>query len=140
MSVFRASDGAFLRAFGSPGDREGQLDCPRGVAASTAGEVFVVDSGNQRVCVFRGSDGAFLRALGVPHEHGWPEDVALTAAGELLVTCGFTHPQCFVYRAADGAWLRTFPAVPAGYGSAGVAVGARGEVVVACHGRVHVFE
>ena len=107
---------------------------------STAGEVFVADRLNQRVCVFRGSDGAFLRAFGVPHEHGRPLDVALTAAGELLVTCGYSNPQCFVYRAADGAYLRAFAAVAAGGGSAGVAVGARGEVVVACNGRVQVFE
>ena len=77
----------------------------------------MVDHYNQRVCVFRGSD--FLRAFGVPREHGNPVDVAVTAAGELLVTCGVRNPQCFVYRAADGAYIRAFAAVAAGDGSRG---------------------
>ena len=100
----------------------------------------MADSHNRRVCVFRGSDGAFLRAFGMPHEH-LPEDVTLTAAGELLVTGGDAeHQRCLVYREADGAYLRAFAAVAADVGSAGVAVGARGEVVVAYNDRVRVFE
>ena len=56
----------------------------------TAGEVFVVECfKHARVCVpRRRSDDAVLRAFGVPPGHSEPADVVLTAAGELLVTCG----------------------------------------------------
>lgn len=52
------------RSFGSPGSGAGQLKSPAGVAVDQAtGDVYVVDSGNNRVDEF-GPEGQFLRAWG----------------------------------------------------------------------------
>src|SRR5271165_6293416 len=43
-----SSAGSFIAAFGSAGSGSGQLSDPRGVAVSSAGNVFVADTGNAR--------------------------------------------------------------------------------------------
>lgn len=54
----------FERSFGEPGSGVGQLEDPTGVAVNdTTGDVYVADSGNDRVDDF-GSDGIFVRAWG----------------------------------------------------------------------------
>lgn len=102
-------DGTFLRAFGKGVDRTpgsatpdvcttlcgrgtggsgpGALAAPKGVAVA-GGEVFVVDSGNQRVSVFS-TAGTFLRNVGGPAAQdgglSFPWGIA-AAGGELYIT------------------------------------------------------
>ncbi len=48
---------------GQPGTGQGQLNFPRAVTVDKAGNVYVADSGNNRIVVF-GPDGTFLRQWG----------------------------------------------------------------------------
>ncbi len=52
-----------LGVTGQAGSAEGQLNFPRAVTVDKAGNVYVADSGNNRIVVF-GPDGAFLRQWG----------------------------------------------------------------------------
>ncbi len=56
---------AVLRTLGSFGSAPGQLIDPVGVGTDAAGNVFVTDRGNQRICKF-GPDGGFLFCWGTP--------------------------------------------------------------------------
>jgi len=52
-----------LGVAGQPGSQAGQLNFPRAVAVDTSGNIYVADSGNDRVVVFA-SDGTFIRSWG----------------------------------------------------------------------------
>jgi len=55
----------FLNNWGSYGTGNGQFSTPFGVAVNpTTGNVFVADSGNNRIQVFDGSSGAFITKFG----------------------------------------------------------------------------
>lgn len=83
--VLPASAAAFgpLASFGEFGGGLGQLDAPKQMAVASDGDVYVADSGNDRISVFAG-DGAFLRTFGggLLSE---PNDVALDAEGRAYV-------------------------------------------------------
>jgi len=82
--VFPGSAGAFglLSSFGEFGSGAGQLSAPKQVALDAAGNLYVADSGNDRISVF-GGDGSFARALvGSMNE---PQDVALGASGRIFI-------------------------------------------------------
>src|SRR5207245_6856690 len=52
-----------LKTIGSPGSGNGQLDDPRGVVVDTKGNLYVVDSGNNRIQEFD-SNGKLIRTWG----------------------------------------------------------------------------
>lgn len=82
--VFPGSAAAFgqLSSFGGLGSGPGQLSAPRQAAFDAAGDLFVADSGNDRISVFAG-DGSFLRIItGAMDE---PQDVAFDATGQIFV-------------------------------------------------------
>lgn len=83
--VLPGSAAAFgpLASFGEFGGGPGQLDAPKQMAVAPDGDVYVADSGNDRISVFAG-DGTFLRTFGegVLSE---PKDVALDAEGRAYV-------------------------------------------------------
>jgi hypothetical protein len=61
--------GLFSRAFGAQGTGEGQFNTPKGLAYDSEGHLYVVDSGNNRVClavssVVVGTSGSAGSALG----------------------------------------------------------------------------
>ncbi|XP_078581784.1 uncharacterized protein LOC144865110 [Branchiostoma floridae x Branchiostoma japonicum] len=73
--------------FGGKGSGKGQFRCPRGVAVSDEGEIFVADGGNQRIQVFT-LQGTFVRQFPtiVPGEEDTkPHDVAIDGEGNLWV-------------------------------------------------------
>lgn len=57
-----AQDGAYLFAFASPGEGDGQLIAPVGITTAGDGSVLVADRGNKRVQVFD-ADGKFLKSI-----------------------------------------------------------------------------
>ena len=88
-------DGAFRRTWGSKGDLPGQFQHPRFVAMSSAGEVLVSDE--TRVQVFA-ADGTFVRCLHLPagvNGAFWPQGVAVTPSGDVLV-CDYHNHSLFV--------------------------------------------
>jgi len=82
--VFPASAAAFgqLSSFGELGGGPGQLDAPKQAAFDAAGDLFVADSGNDRISVFAG-DGNFLGTLTGSMDD--PQDVAFGAGGQVFV-------------------------------------------------------
>jgi NHL repeat-containing protein len=55
-------NGNWIRSFGEPGDKPGQLNTPHSIAVDAAGSVYVADRGNRRIQVFDG-DGNVLRQI-----------------------------------------------------------------------------
>ena len=55
-------DGNWLKSWGEPGSRAGQLDTPHSIAVDAQGNVYVADRGNHRIQVFDGN-GTFLRLI-----------------------------------------------------------------------------
>ena len=133
-------DGAFVRMWGSEGSALGLFNDPRGLAVSSAGEVFVCDHDNHRVQVF-GLDGTFRRSWGSEGDElgqfQEPRCVAVSPAGELLVS-DETRVQVFL---ADGTFVRCLH-LPTGavgaFSPFGVAVMPAGDVVV-CNCANHVI-
>jgi len=77
------SEGTFLRAWGRPGSAPGEFENPIGLQIGPAGDIWVVDSGNERVQVFS-QDGEFLRVL---EDVGpGPQIISLNDAGEFYVS------------------------------------------------------
>ena len=81
-----------LRLFGEFGRGEGQFWAPRGVAVTVGGDVYVADTGNDRIVKLK-SDGKDLKyatslgRLGLgPGEFDDPTDVAVDTRGNIYVT------------------------------------------------------
>ncbi len=55
-------DGTWLKSWGEPGDKPGQLNTPHSIAVDAQNNVYVADRGNRRIQVFD-SDGKFLRQI-----------------------------------------------------------------------------
>jgi DNA-binding beta-propeller fold protein YncE len=102
--------GVFLFAWGTTGTGRGQYAFPTAVAIgwgpSGRGDVYVADSGNDRIQRFR-ADGSFLMTYGASGngdgELCFPEGVAVDAAGAVYVADTGNH-RIQVFR-ADGTFL-----------------------------------
>lgn len=127
-----------LAEFGEFGAGAGQLDSPAGAAVNADGELFVADSGNDRVSVFAG-DGAFLRTIG--GGLSGPRDLALDAGGRVFVAdSGNDRVAVF---SAGGAFLFAFEEFgeAALSGPTGIAVGGSLAFVADTgNARIAVFE
>ncbi len=55
-------DGNWLKSWGEPGDKPGQLNTPHSIAVDAQNNVYVADRGNRRIQVFH-TDGKFLRQI-----------------------------------------------------------------------------
>jgi NHL repeat len=80
-----ASSAAFgpLSSFGEFGSGAGQLDSPAQIFVGPNGNLYVADSGNNRISVYAG-DGSFLRSFGQAQLLE-PKDVALADSGRIFV-------------------------------------------------------
>src|SRR3954454_11901619 len=85
-------DGNWLKSFGEPGNKPGQLNTPHNIAADAQGNIYVADRGNRRIQVFDG-EGNVLREIriDVPVPPGAdtaigpiPDVAKLDAAGSAL--------------------------------------------------------
>ncbi len=75
-----------LSSFGGLGSGPGQLSAPKQAAVDAEGNLFVADSGNNRISVFAG-DGTFLRTFG-EGELSQPGDVALSGGRAFVADSG----------------------------------------------------
>jgi DNA-binding beta-propeller fold protein YncE len=75
-------------SFGTWGDREGELSTPTAVAAASNGNIYVLDTGNDRVQEFD-STGSFLSTWGQtgknPGEFRFPLGLACDKEGNVFV-------------------------------------------------------
>jgi NHL repeat len=86
--VLPGSAAAFgqLSSFGEFGGEAGQLDSPAQVAVAPDGDLYVADSGNDRISVYAG-DGTFLRSFG-EGDLLKPMDIALDGGRVLVADTG----------------------------------------------------
>jgi DNA-binding beta-propeller fold protein YncE len=77
------AQGREVRSFGARGSKPGELLEPRGLALAPDGEVYISDTGNDRVQVFS-DEGRFLRNFGIrgtgPSEFNQPLGLAVDAS------------------------------------------------------------
>jgi DNA-binding beta-propeller fold protein YncE len=138
IQVFRYSDGAHLRSFGSAGAGAGQFNIPWGIAFDGAGHIIVSDNNNHRVQVLRYSDGAHVRTIGSEGsgngQFTYPNGIAVDGEGNVAVFDFNARVQ--VFRLSDGAYVRTIGSKGSGNGQfaggcGGVAFDSEGNLVVA---------
>jgi DNA-binding beta-propeller fold protein YncE len=110
-----------LDGFGEFGSGPGQLDSPAQLAVASGGDVYVADSGNDRIAVFAG-DGDFLGTLS--GQMSEPQDVALDGNGRAFVA-DFGDDRIDVF-AGEGGFLFKFGESGEGQlaSPSGIAVGA----------------
>ncbi len=135
--------GNLVASFGSTGSGNGQFNDPRGITVDTAGNVLVVDSGNNRVQVlgFDGSQFTYLRTLtgnfnaptGAAAYHGWI--VVADTSNNLVKVFDPSGALQGVYTTPDSQVLEA--GVPF-QEPRGVAVDSRGEIIVADTGNHRV--
>jgi hypothetical protein len=86
--------GAFVAQIGSGGSDPGELLFPNGVAIDVGGNVYVSNSGNQRIEKFTAA-GAFVTSWGSfgtgDGQFNFPSDVAVDASGDVYVTDANNH-------------------------------------------------
>ncbi len=161
VQVFRLSDGAFLRRWGTKGSNPGQFLYPRGVHIDSNGEVacliekkthkgpnfpqvFVCDCANDRIQVFSLA-GVFLRQWGSrghgPGQFKHPSSVVMRGA-EVLVSDRYNY-RVQVFR-RDGTFVRQWNMHGSITGQVfypgGLAVTHTGKVLVSDTTRIQVFE
>jgi sugar lactone lactonase YvrE len=87
-STSSAASFGFLTTWGSLGAADGQFSQPDGVATDAAGNVYVVDKGNNRVQKFS-SSGAFITNWGsggtAEDQFNEPESIAIDPSGNVYV-------------------------------------------------------
>ena len=85
-------NGKWLKSFGEPGNKPGQLNTPHNIAADAQGNIYVADRGNRRIQVFDG-EGTLLREIRIdvpvppgaqPAIGAIPDIAKLEAAGSPL--------------------------------------------------------
>ena len=84
-------EGNVMMVFGSKGETEGQFDYPHGITVDGENNIYVADSGNNRVQLFN-EDGVFQRVVGDEKgEIGTPRGIALDQKGNLYVVSGIEN-------------------------------------------------
>ena len=85
-------NGNWLKSFGEPGSKPGELNTPHSIAADAQGNIYVADRGNRRIQVFDG-EGKVLREIRIdvpfppdakPAIGATPDVAKLEAAGAAL--------------------------------------------------------
>ena len=74
------------RIYGSAGSDTGQFDRPHGIACNPAGDVYVADTGNDRVVRLRYTGGRLHWVSVLDDDVSAPRDVALDSRGRVYVT------------------------------------------------------
>ena len=97
---FRKKDFKLNNRVGTEGEEEGQLYIPQGLCIDTNGDVFVADSGNNRVSVFS-KQLNFKSCVGTGHLD-FPADVKLTA--DCIVVLDWS-PKCVHFFSREGHLL-----------------------------------
>src|SRR2546426_690719 len=141
--------GAGWTTFGTDGRGVNQFDAPEGIAVTAAGQIFVVDSGNDRIVRINDMTGGAgwttfgTRGRGVRTSYGYvstevnhfftPRGIAVTAAGEIFVTDLLTHRIVRIHGMTGAGWT-TFGSFGQGGNQFdnpwGIAVSAAGQIFV----------
>jgi hypothetical protein len=98
IQQFSAANGAFVASFGTNGADIGQFNTPKGLTYDSAGNLYIVDSGNNRMTVAQGSvisevTGAYGTALG---QFNSPVNVNASERGVYVADAGNNRIQSFI--------------------------------------------
>jgi DNA-binding beta-propeller fold protein YncE len=136
IEEFSASDGTFIRKWGSYGQGNGQFSLPKGIAIDGSGNVWVADSGNNRIQQFDSTGGYLTRWGAAGSQDGnlaAPSDLDIDADGALwVVDKGHTRIQRFTN---TGGFLSKLGSAGLDSGQfaspTGIAIDSAGHVLVA---------
>jgi len=107
-----ATNYSFVRSIGSYGSGNGQFYFPRGIIATSSGNIWVSDGNNERIEEFT-SNGTFVRSIGQEGIVMGPEGMALTPQGDILF--GDCIGQITEYT-SSGGFVQQFGAIGNGNG------------------------
>ncbi len=112
--LFEFHSGAFVRRFGAPGSRIGEIGpCIGGIRFLPGGQQFMfADLLNRRISVHAVADGAHIRSFGADVLAG-PDDVDVACNGDIVVTDAFGNSIC-VFDPTGETLLRRFDGSVAG--------------------------
>ena len=98
---FNKNNFELLNRTGTKGQTDGQFDVPTGLCTDNSGDVYVADSGNNRVCIFS-NDFQFKSKLGIGQLVS-PNDVKVTPDCQVVVLD--ESPECVHFYSRDGHLL-----------------------------------
>ncbi len=115
--IIEGEKGSYVRRFGTVGSGNGQLSEPHGVAIDSKGNVWVADTGNNRVEEFTG-EGAYVAAYGTAGtgngQFSKPQGVAVDSEGNVWVAdTGNNRVQVL---SSTGVYIQKFGSVGSGSG------------------------
>ena len=98
---FNKNNFELLNRTGTKGQTDGQFNGPTGLCTDNSGDVYVADTGNNRVCIFS-NDFQFKSKLGIG-QLDIPRDVKLTPDCQVVVLDW--SPECVHFYSRDGQLL-----------------------------------
>jgi RHS repeat-associated protein len=115
--IIEGEKGSYVRRFGTVGSGNGQLSKPQGLALDSKGNVWVADTGNNRVEEFTG-EGAYVAAYGTVGtgngQFSKPQGVAVDNEGNVWVAD--TGNNRVEVLSSTGVYIQQFGTVGAGSG------------------------
>ena len=127
---------------GGKGTGKGQFDAPRGIAADSAGNIFVADTINGRIEKFS-LNGIFITSLGIKGtgygQLGEPNGIAIDRAGNIYVADASNHRVQKL--APDGTLIDEWKGPDPGfYGPRRIAIGPDDSIYVVDQGRTRIVK
>lgn len=131
VAIAYAQTYSFVLKWGSTGSDNGQFSSPSGIAVDSAGNIYVADTGNNRIQKFN-SSGTYLTSWRNPPGLNQPQDVAVDNAGNIIVSDSVNNRVLKFDSSGNIAWTNNGSDTPSPMvGPSGVAVDSSGDVYVA---------